>query len=446
MISKRDKIVVSVSGGPDSMCLLRILYKFQELLGFEIIVAHFDHGLRPEEDKKETEFVRDIAKKLNLTFVYGRPKTSIKSHGSSIEEKAREERHQFLKRTLKKHHCQKIALGHNMNDQAETVLIHFLRGSGATGLSGMAPISNGNYIRPLLFVTSDEIKTYLHQNSCLFMTDSSNVDRRYLRNKLRLDLIPQLLLYQPKLIQHLSNSAIVFRHEDELLEKQAQKALKEMIYESKTGKSLELSLNVLKNKSLPIRYRIIRQAIKMVKGNIRRIEYGHIIRIAGLLTNKRPQIEINLPEGLVVKKIYERLRFTFSDNETHPAEISYELQNTGKFYLKETGRNVVLEEIPKEEFTPYSVSEFVAFLELDKIKWPIRIRSLKKGDKFIPLGLKGFKKVKNILIDNKIPIEDRKKTIIFENNNDIIWIPGIRIDERYKIKTHTKRILRCAIE
>ncbi len=446
MIAKGDRVIVAVSGGPDSVCLLKTLSKFQELLHFTIIVAHFDHGLRPGEDTKETEFVYNIATKLNLPFIYGRPENAINRNGPSIEEKAREERYQFLKKTLKKQNSQKIALGHNMNDQAETVLIHFLRGTGITGLSGMAAINKENYIRPLLFVSSEEIRTYLNQNNTSFMIDSSNFDKRYLRNRLRLELIPQLLSYQPKLIQHLSNSAFVFRHEDEFLETEAQKARKDMTNDSKKGKSLELSLHLLKKAPLPIKYRIIRQAIKKVKGDIRRIDYSHITRIAGLLTNRKPQITINLPEGLVVKKIYERLTFDFSSNDTYPVEISYYLNNVGKFYIHETGQSIVLKEISKQDFSPYSVSKFVAFLDLDKIQWPLKIRNLRKGDKFIPLGLNGFKKVKNILIDNKVPIEDRKKTIIFENNNDVIWIPGIRIDERYKIETYTKRILRCAIE
>jgi tRNA(Ile)-lysidine synthase len=446
MIARGDRIIVAVSGGPDSVCLLKILSKFQESLHFTIIVAHFDHGLRPGEDKKETEFVYDIATKFNLPCIYGRPENAINRNGPSIEEQAREERYQFLKQTLKQQNSQKIALGHNMNDQAETVLINFLRGTGITGLSGMAAITRENYIRPLLFVSSAEIRAYLNQSNTPFMIDSSNFDKRYLRNRLRLELIPQLLLYQPKLIQHLSNSALVFRHEDEFLEKEAQKPRKDMINDSKAGRSLEISIHLLKKAPLPIKYRIIRQAIKKVKGNIRRIDYSHITRIAGLLTNRKPQITINLPEGLVVKKIYERLTFDFSGNDTYPAEISYCLNNVGTFYIQETGQSIVLKEISKQDFSPYSVSKFVAFLDLDKIQWPIKIRNLRKGDKFIPLGLNGFKKVKNILIDNKVPIEDRKKTIIFENNNDVIWIPGIRIDERYKITTYTKRILRCAIE
>ncbi|MEA3357935.1 MAG: tRNA lysidine(34) synthetase TilS [Thermodesulfobacteriota bacterium] len=444
MITKGDKIIVAVSGGADSVCLLKILYQLHKSLDFTIIVAHFDHGLRPEEDKEETKFVYDLAKKLNVTFVYDRPKKAINTNGSSIEERAREERYQFLKRVLDKHNGQKVALGHNMNDQAETVLTHFLRGSGITGLSGMPAIRDEHYIRPLMFVRGDEIRAYLNQNHTSFMTDSSNFDKRYLRNRLRLELIPLLLSYQPRLIQHLSDSAGLFRHEDQFLEKEAQEAMKIMSLDSRE-KSLELSLPLLKIAPPALKYRIIRKAIKEVNGNLRRIDLGHIKRIAGLIDNSKPQIKINLPEGLVVKKIYERLKFNL-DDDTYLESFSYSLKNIGKFYIHETDQTIILKEISKKDFSPYAASPFLAFLDLDTLQWPLKIRNFREGDKFIPLGLNGFKKVKNIFIDNKIPIEDRKKTIILENHNDIIWIPGIRIDERYKIKEHTKRILKCAIE
>ena len=444
MITKGDKIIVAVSGGADSVFLLKTLYQFQKSLDFTIIVAHFDHGLRPGEDKKETEFVYDLAKKLNVTFVYERPKKAINIHGPSIEEKAREERYHFLKRVLDEHNCQRVALGHNMNDQAETVLIRFLRGAGITGLSGMPAIREKYYIRPLVLIRSDEIRAYLNQNHTSFMTDSSNFDKRYLRNRLRLELIPLLLSYQPKLIQHLSNNAVLFSYEHQFLEKESQKALKIISIDSQ-DKSLELSLPLLKKSPPALKYHIIRQAIKEVKGNLQRIDFGHITRIAGIIENSKPQIKINLPEGLVVKKIYERLKFDLG-NDTYPGSFSYFLNNSDRFYINETDQTIILKEISKKDFSPHYASLFVAFLDLDIIKWPLKIRNVREGDKFIPLGLNGFKKVKNIFIDNKIPIEDRKKTIILENRNDIIWIPGIRIDERYKIKEHTKRILQCAIE
>lgn len=444
MISSGDTLVVAVSGGPDSVCLLKILFQLQRWLNIGLIVAHLDHGLRPQEDEKETEFVANLAKRLNLTLAYDKVNNVTKAHGISIEEKAREIRYQFLEKVLDEHHAQKAALGHNMNDQAETVLMHLLRGAGPTGLSGMPPIREGRFIRPLINITRDEIHTYLKQKGIPFMMDSSNLEKRYLRNKIRLELIPLLLNYQPRLIEHLGELAFLCRQEDQFIEEAANKGL-QMVTLDSSEHSLDLSLTTFKNLPTPLQYRTIRQAIKRVKGNLRRIDIGHIKAIIDLANNMRPQIKMNLPENLIVKKIYERLRFSLG-TETETGDFSLYIKNTGRFQVHEINQTILLEEISKKDFLGSSPSPREAFLDLDRLQWPLRVRNFKAGDKLIPFGLNSFKKVKDIFIDNKIPYEERKKIAILENCNDIVWLCGIRIDNRYRIKERTKRILRCKIE
>jgi len=444
MISSGDTVVVAVSGGPDSVCLLKILFQLQRWLNISLIVAHLDHGLRPQEDEKETEFVANLAKRLNLTLAYDKANNVTKAHGISIEEKAREIRYQFLEKVLDEHHAQKVALGHNMNDQAETVLMHLLRGAGPTGLSGIPPIREGRFIRPLINVTRDEIHTYLKQKGIPFMMDSSNLEKRYLRNKIRLELIPLLLNYQPRLIEHLGELAFLCRQEDQFIEEEANKGL-QMVTLDSSDHSLDLSLTTFKNLPTPLQYRTIRQAIKRVKGNLRRIDIGHIKAIIDLANNMRPQIKMNLPENLIVKKIYGTLRFSLG-TETETGDFSHYIKNTGRFKIHEINQTILLEEISKKDFLGSSPSLREAFLDLDRLQWPLRVRNFRAGDKLIPLGLNSFKKVKDIFIDNKIPSEERKKIAILENCNDIVWLCGIRIDNRYRIKEKTKRILRCKIE
>jgi tRNA(Ile)-lysidine synthase len=444
MINSGDTIIGAVSGGPDSVCLLKILFQLQRWLNISLIVAHLDHGLRPQEDEKETEFVANLAKRLNLTLAYDKANNVTKAHGISIEEKAREIRYQFLEKVLDEHHAQKAALGHNMNDQAETVLMHLLRGAGPTGLSGIPPIREGRFIRPLINITRDEIHTYLKQKGIPFMMDSSNLEKRYLRNKIRLELIPLLLNYQPRLIEHLGELAFLCRQEDQFIEEEANKGLQMATLDS-SDHSLDISLTTFKNLPAPLQYRTIRQAIKRVKGNLRRIDIGHIKAIIDLANNMRPQIKMNLPENLIVKKIYERLRFSLG-TETETGDFSHYMKNTGRFQIHEINQTILLEEISKKDFLGSSPSLREAFLDLDRLQWPLRVRNFRAGDRLIPLGLNSFKKVKDIFIDNKIPSEERKKIAILENCNDIVWLCGIRIDNRYRIKEKTKRILRCKIE
>ena len=444
MIHSEDRIVVAVSGGPDSVCLLKILFHLRECLHITLIVAHLDHGLRPQEDEKETEFVADLAKRLNLTLAYDKANNVAKAHGTSIEEKAREIRYQFLEKVLDEHHAQKVAIGHTMNDQAETVLMRLLRGAGPTGLSGIPPIRENRFIRPLINITRDEIHTYLKQKEIPFMMDSSNLEKRYLRNKIRLELIPLLANYQPRLIEHLGQLAFLCGQENQFIEEEAKKRL-QVVTLGSSGHTLELSLTTFRDLSPALQYRIIRQAIHRVKGNLRRIEVGHIKAIMDLANSVKPQGATNLPENLVVKKIYERLRFSLGA-ESETADFSHYIKKGGRFQIPESDQAISLEEISKKDFLQSSHSPGEAFLDLDRIQWPLRLRNFRAGDRFIPLGLNGFKKVKDIFIDEKIPSEQRRKIPILESRNDIVWVCGIRIDNRYRVTERTKKILRCKIE
>jgi len=154
---------------------------------------------------------------------------------------------------------------------------------------------------------------------------------------------------------------------------------------------------------------------------------------------------MNLPENLIVRKIYERLRFSLR-TETETGDFSYDIEDRGRFRIPEINQTISLEEISKKDFLLSSPSPYEAFLDLDRLKWPLRVRNFRAGDKFTPLGLNGSKKVKDLFIDTKIPSEQRKKTTILENCNNIVWVCGIRIDNRYRVKEKTKRILRCKIE
>ena len=443
MINEGDRVIVAVSGGADSVCLSKILYALREHLNIVLLVAHFNHGLRPKEDEKETEFVANLAKKLNLTFICDVSKSIKKVHGSSLEEKAREMRYQFFQKAINENHAQRLALGHTMNDQAETVLMHFLRGTGITGLSGIPPIRQNCFIRPLINITRDEIHSYLKENDESFIMDSSNLETRYLRNKMRLELLPLLLEYQPKLIKHLGELAYLCGQETQFIDEQAVKLL-DIITINSSKHSLDLLLAPFTALVSPLQYRVIRQAIKRIKGNLRKIEKGHIEIIIDCAKREKPQIKVNLPDNIIVKKIYNKLRFSLGDPKTQ--NFSYSIRNIGMLTIKEINKTVSLTKISKNDFMLSTDSPEEAYLDLDKLKWPLKIRNFRAGDKFIPFGMNEFKKVKDIFIDNKIPSEERKKTPILVSNGAIAWVHGIRIDERFKIKQTTKRILKCKVE
>ncbi|MBW2340133.1 MAG: tRNA lysidine(34) synthetase TilS [Deltaproteobacteria bacterium] len=444
MIDSGERIVAAVSGGPDSVCLLRILFELRDELKISLVVAHLDHGLRPREDEKETQFVSNLASRLNLDLAYEKASNVTKAPGTSVEEKARGVRYEFFEKVLAEHNAQKVALGHNMNDQAETVLMHLLRGSGPTGLSGIPPVRGNRFVRPLIQVTRDEIHAYLKQQDIPFMVDSSNLEKRYLRNKMRLELIPALLGYQPRLVQHLGELASLCREENQFMEEEARKGFERVTLDSSKN-AIDLSIASLQDLPFPLQYRIIRQAIKQIRGNLRRIDIRHIKAIMDLANNVKPQVKTNLPEKLIVAKTYERLRFSLG-SEVETVDYAYYIEQMGKFRLHEINQTILLDEQSTKSFLGYSPSPQEAFIDLDKIEWPLLARNFRAGDKFMPLGLDGFKKVKDVFIDSKIPSHQRKKVPVLKSRDDIVWVCGIQIDQRYRVTQDTKRILRCRVE
>ncbi len=443
MVEPNDVVIVAVSGGADSVCLLRILARLEDRLAMSLVVAHLDHGLRPLEDEKETEFVAELAGMLNLPFAQEKAHNLLRVPGTSLEEKARITRYGFFEKILSEHNAQKVALGHNLNDQAETVLMNLLRGSGLRGLSGIPPIRDNRYIRPLIQVTSDEIHAYLKDKNMSFAFDSSNLDRMYLRNKIRLDLIPLLLGYQPRIIEHLGELASLCREKTESIEEEARRVLRKATLRASQD-VIDLSINALKDVPVSIQFDVIREAIKRIRGTLRRITREHVRAVRELINNPKPQVRINLPENLMITKTYEQLRLALNP-EDEIEGFSYRIENVGSIHIPEINRALFLEEVTKRDFSESSPSSRVAFLDLDRIEWPLSVRNFRAGDQFMPLGLKGSKKVKDVFIDKKISSQERKRILILTCGNEIIWVCGIQIDDRYRVRNGTKRILRCEV-
>jgi tRNA(Ile)-lysidine synthase len=444
MISSGAKVIVAVSGGPDSVCLLEILIRLRETLNVSLIVAHLDHGLRPGEDERETEFVETLAMRLGIPCDCERAVQLANARGTCLEERARELRYRFFEGVLSKYHAQRVALGHNKNDQAETVLMNMLRGTGSAGLSGMPPVRENCYIRPLIRTTREEILAYVREKGLPYMTDSSNLEKKYLRNRIRMELMPMLLKYQPRLIDHLDDLAFLCREENRFMEREAEKRLQEMIRLA-SEQAFDISIDALNGLPVALKHRVIRGAIQRAKGDLRRMDLGHIRAIVELIAHRRPQARINLPGHIVVKKRYDKLQFCAGE-EKLSADFSYPIEGLGRFYLEAINRTITCEEISRAEFTGRSPSDWQCFLDLETLRWPLMLRNFRPGDRFMPLGLNGFKKLKDLFIDNRIPLEQRRMIPILESHGDIVWVGGIRIDHRYRIRKDTRRILRCTIE
>jgi tRNA(Ile)-lysidine synthase len=442
MINRGDKVIVAVSGGPDSVCLLDALNRLSHDLEISLVVAHYNHGLRKHEDEFEIRLVRDIAALMGIPFEVEKASAHLKN-SSSLEEKAREARYAFLEKIRNKHAAQKIAMGHNLNDQAETVLMRLLRGSGPSGLAGIPPVRDGRIIRPLIELKRDEIMHHLKTTSLPFALDSSNSDKRHLRNRMRLELVPMLLDYQPKILEHLGVLSKIIRDEDSLLESMALEWIKREAAIT-DPENISMSLQSINKLPDPLKNRVIRNILKQVDGNIYPMEYDHVISVSELLDSEQPQCSVDLPNGIVVKRIYDRLQITASsDNEIR--KYSYAVNNPGKIFLDDIGLSLQVDEIEGCLNYPVDDSTSTAYLDAAKLHYPLIARNFKPGDRFVPLGMTGHKKIKNFFIDLKVPSEKRAFTPILTSGDKIVWVCGYRIDERFKVTAQTKRILKVTI-
>ena len=442
MVDPGDTVIVAVSGGPDSICLLDVLDALSRELEIGLVVAHYNHGLREEEDEAETRLVQDIAESMKLPFETGKA-DHLRHQDSSVEERARDARYAFLEGVRENHVARKIALGHNHNDQAETVLMRLLRGSGPPGLAGIPPVRDNKIIRPLIEVKREEIMDYLKARRLPYAFDSSNKDTRYLRNRIRLELLPMLQDYQPQIIDRLCRLSNIIREEDLFMESMASDWIDREAERDAEG-NISVLLSSFINLTEPLRNRVVRHILKKIGGNLRQIGYDHIQSVLELVEGRNPQSMIDLPNGLKVRKVYGRLEFISGPGKTFH-EYSYVIEGAGTFYLEAIDRTILFEEVDIGGDTFKESSGYTVQLDADKVRYPLIVRNFRPGDRFIPLGMKGHKKVKDLFIDLKIPSEIRALTPIVTTQNNLVWICDYRIDDRFKVTPMTERILKVTI-
>ena len=442
MTDPGDLVLVAVSGGPDSMCLLDVLNGLSDKLDIRLVVAHYNHGLRESEDENETRLVEKVAESMELPFVT--EKAFLLENGSaSLEERARDARYGFLEKMRAHYHARRIAVGHNLNDQAETVLMRLLRGSGPSGMAGIPPIRDNRIIRPLIEIKREEIMRYLAAHELPYAIDSSNSNPRHLRNRVRLELLPMMQDYQPRIIEHLGRLSIILRAEDAFLDKQAADWIDREAVQESAG---PISVPVLPFKKLPVplKNRVVRFLLKKIQKNLHRIDHDHIKMISGLAHNRNPQAMLDLPNGIIVRKEYDSLLFTRGAKNV-PRDFCYTIKGPGTLDMEDIGVNLLIEEMDGGFIPDKGASRSTAYLDAEKLPYPLVLRNFRQGDRFIPLGMKGHKKVKNFFIDLKVPSGTRFVTPILTSRDRVVWICGYRIDDGFKVTPRTKKILKVTI-
>ena len=442
LLNQGERLVVGVSAGVDSMVLLHLLNACRQTFNLSLIVAHVNHGLRPDESEKEAELVRKECERLRFPFECGTfdAKEFQRVGKFSLQEAARRLRFHFFEEILQKYDAQKIALGQHADDQVETVLLRLMRGAGVQGLKGILPAREGKVIRPLLEVWRHEIEAFAVKNRVPFLTDSSNLKKDYLRNRLRLSLIPLLEKeYQPNFKEILLRTSAILRGENDYLEQEAEKIYQKLVEEK--GASLVFQYPDYRSLHPAIQWRVIQKMLRTIYGEEK--EDLEISQTFKRLRQPPPSFLLEFPLGVCMEKRYETVSLGKKKVQTIPP-FEVEIVIPGRTLIKEIGREVVTEEADVGgEFEVPRTSPETAFLDYHVLQFPLRIRNFRPGDRFQPLGVKGSQKLKEFFIDHKIPRFERSKIPLLISGERIVWVVGYRIDDRFKVTERTRRVLKA---
>lgn len=437
MLEPGESILVALSGGADSTALLHCLYRLARELSLELSAAHLNHGIRGAEADADAEFSRRLAEELGIPFVAETadlPGRAAAAH-RNLEESAREARYEFLRRTAERVGAGKIATGHNLDDQAETMLMRLLRGSGPEGLAGIHPVVEGRVIRPLLECSREEILRYLESLGVSFRTDSTNRDPAYLRNRVRHELIPYLKEhFNPRLARTLAGDAEIARQVHDYLDRQARAAYEAI--RKKAEDSVVLDAAAVLSLHPALRRLVVRLALRESRGSLRGISQRHVFEIVRLCEPGRSGRRVRLPGGNVALRSFDQL--LFRARETPAKEgYRYTLAVPGTCEVPEAGMEFVA---TIESGTPSGgrVESCHRSVRLDPALAPkgLTIRSRLPGDRY---GGERHRKVKKLLIDAGIPLEDRAMLPMVVSGDAVVWIPGFEAADSFTARAGSDR-------
>ena len=448
LIQKKDRIVVGVSGGADSVCLFSVLLELQKKYELELFVVHVHHGIRGEEADKDEQFVENLAKKHQIPYYCFWKNIPVlsKKRGLTEEEAGRIVRYEAFYEVLKKVNATKIAVAHNQNDCAETVLFQLFRGSGLKGMCGILP-KRDEIIRPLLGVDRKAIEAYLMQKGQAYCTDRTNLEEEYTRNKIRLSILPIAEEINEKSVEHIAKTAQLFQEVEAYLRRNVEKAAKEIVSE-KNGQYF-MKLEGLLLQDIVIQKEVIKLILIKAAGQAKDIEARHIEKVLSLAKNQSGK-KVNLPYQMIVRREYEYLVFGKEANEKmkelEKKDIFCELIPDRTYKIEEAGLDICLSlEKSDGKWQEIIQNTCMKWFDYDKIENGIQLRTRKNGDFFQVNAEGGTKKLKDYFIDKKIPRQERDEKILLADGSHIIWILGDRISEKYKVTETTKNVLKIII-
>lgn len=446
MIQPKETVLVGVSGGVDSLALLYALHTLRNQLDCRLHIAHLDHGFR-NNSADDAAYVAEQADRLDLPISRDRIDVPQLMRGQklSAEVAARRARYQFYERVSEQIGATKIALGHHRGDQAETVLMNLLRGAGVSGLKGMLPVRAGKFIRPLLASSREEIEDYVAQLGLQPRCDATNSQLDYLRNRVRLELIPSLERgYNSNIQNALNQTAELLQAESDYLETLAYDAFQACRIASCRSDTVILDRCLFRGYHLALRRRILRLAAAAVFGELRDLYFNHFESMLTLIDGETPNSALDLPNGGTFRRAYNRVFIQQKSTDSY-ASFEYEVAVPGHTSLPSLDAEMIATVVERSmdctAADKFPDGKFEAVFDLDRLQLPLKLRQRRAGDRFHPFGMQGRKKLKDLLIDAKIPRQERGRVPVLMSREEIIWVVGYRTSEPFKVRTETKRRL-----
>lgn len=460
MLTRGDGIVAGVSGGADSVCLLFVLRKMMESFGGKLYVAHINHGLRGEDALADQEFVRNLCKKWDVPFYL----KSVDLRAIAKEKKLTEEeagrlvRYDFFREVAKKTKAGKIAVGHNANDNAETLLFHLIRGSNLKGLCGIAPVQ-GQIIRPLLCARREEIEAYVRENGLNFCMDKTNLEDTYTRNRIRHKLLPLMEEINPEAVEAIGRATEACALSEDFIEGEVKTAVRRFVRRDGGLRQLAIGKDAFSSLHPAVLDGLLMEVLSLAAGSRKDVGAVHIGALRALQKGETGK-SLNLPYTVRAENVYGDLVFykaTEAGNvqkegleNKDGAAPSFRLfgelvlskdQKEGEISLPEGGCiQYSLENYEKNMKIPKN--RYTKWLDYDIINGTLQFRTRKPGDWIQVFARGGRKKLKDYLIDEKIPGSERNRIVLLASEDEILWIVGYRLSEKAKITEETKHIVK----
>ena len=445
LIENGDKIVLGLSGGPDSVCLLHILYRLKEKLDIEVYAAHLNHQIRGIEAQKDALYITQLCENLGVTsFVKSIdvPKY-CKENGLSVEEGARKLRYEMFEEIKQKTKSNKIAIGHNLNDQAETILMRIMRGTGLQGLRGIEYIRDNNIIRPILDIDRKDIEAYCEEYELNPRIDHTNLETIYTRNKIRLELIPYMKdNFNPNVIESIVRMSNSLKTDSDYIQEESEIKFKEV--SNLQEDACEIDIQKYSKLHDAIKVRVLRKGIKHILGDTNFVDQKHIEDIMQLEDNKKIDKMITLPRGIFAYRRKNTILLINKEIVNETIEFCYNLPSNGFIKVKELNLVLETQTMNIDRYKSMKLDKKSKGFDFDKVKGGIVVRSRKEGDK-IKLSA-GSKKIKDLFIDLKIPREERCNVPIIVDEQGILCVGDYKNSENYKIDNSTKEVLKITFK